>query len=852
MRGRLRWLAIAAGVLALLVGAAWATVAVLLPPERVREIVASRLSATLQREVRFADAGVSLFPPVRLTLRDLALASEGGFDAGRDFELRHLHLDLDVFALLARRVVVRRLVLDGPRLRYLIRADGTTNFDNLMREEPVTGGAGTADPGMSLEIQDLVVKNGGLLLDDLRADRRVVLTLDSELSLRHAGEDLAVDGHSSVTDVALGPAGATRERGLRTGLAPVRWEIGHRGRWRGGSGQLELERLTLQFGRAEIACRGVVAPDAAAPRYKLQARAEAVELQEILHVLSEAQVGALAGLEGSGTFACDLRIESASVAGALPIVIGTATVEDADVQYRGAPASIRDLGARLRFAPDTLEVVDLRAAVEAESGPPTPVQARLVATRLADPLVRFALQGTVNLEAVTPLVAAQGGAASGRAEFDVRGAGPARDPSALHLDGRVVLHDVAVERPDAPRRLEAVNGSIAFSTSRAEVRDLTLSAGESRLSLDATLDQPLRLLGPAGAGPPAGVRFALASPHFDINDFVSPTAQKAPLPNVAGEGTVAIDRFLRDRLDARAVRARVIVQPTSVVVPEFSLEAYGGTTRGSAAFDYREPERPSFAIDAQAAALDADQVLSTWTPLKGWVSGTLGTELELSGAGKTPQEVVPTLTALGLASLAEASLGPGPVFEAIARTTGIPEFKAPRLDEGYVPFAIENGRFLMRDVTWNGPTGAWTLGGSLGFGGDMDLGVHIMLPPEAVARLGAAGKVAAEALRDDAGRMLLDLRVTGPAQSPRVAWDAAATRARLEARARDALDATRKEAQEAALEALRESLTGSPDTASRTLTGRGQSLLDSLKAKGPASLLRGLVPGPPADTGGSR
>src|SRR3970282_1686606 len=46
---------------------AWGALAVAFPPARVRELVSARLSSVLARDVRFADASLGIWPPVRLT-----------------------------------------------------------------------------------------------------------------------------------------------------------------------------------------------------------------------------------------------------------------------------------------------------------------------------------------------------------------------------------------------------------------------------------------------------------------------------------------------------------------------------------------------------------------------------------------------------------------------------------------------------------------------------------------------------------------------------------------------------------------------------------------------------------------
>ena len=90
-----------------------------------------------------------------------------------------------------------------------------------------------------------------------------------------------------------------------------------------------------------------------------------------------------------------------------------------------------------------------------------------------------------------------------------------------------------------------------------------------------------------------------------------------------------------------------------------------------------------------------------------------------------------------------------------------------------------------------GSHGEWLISGTVGFDGALDYALSITLPREMAARLGAGGAFAAAALADENGRVLLDLRVTGNAKSPRVSWDARATRDRMLGRKPSALLAPR-------------------------------------------------------------
>lgn len=156
--------------LVLLAGAAWGALALLFPPAKVRALVTAQLSSALTRDVRFTDASIGLWPPVRLSVRQPALAEPGGFARGTAFQARSLDLDLEILPLLSRRIVVRRLALDRPAVHLVLLPDGTTNFDGMMKPAP----SGAPAKPMDLRVRELRVVAARLLVDDLKDRKSVV------------------------------------------------------------------------------------------------------------------------------------------------------------------------------------------------------------------------------------------------------------------------------------------------------------------------------------------------------------------------------------------------------------------------------------------------------------------------------------------------------------------------------------------------------------------------------------------------------------------------------------------------------------------------------------------------------
>jgi len=815
---------------------AWAVVAIAFPPARVRAIVQAQLSGALAREVRYGDARIGIFPPVRLSVIDPALAEPGGFTRGALFRAKAVHLDLDVMALLGKKIVVRRLVLDEPQIHLVMRADGTTNLDGVVKEQPA--GAKAQKP-MDLEVRELVINDARVVVDDLKGARRTAFALASAVQLKSeaAGTRFSIGGDSKISDFAFGPLAARSLTDLNTSLSKLEWKIGHTGKFDSKQNRLALERLTLAFDQTELAVSGLVDQPGPKAVLDLKAKGTDLDLHQIAGFLAVADARALNGIDANGRLDLDLAIRGALGQPRPPAVIGALRISGGKFQYAGAPAGVEALALTARFAPDSVIVNDLRARVTSQAAA-QPIAGRLLVTRLADPLIAFALRGDVDLAAVGPMVAPKDTKLGGTVGVDVRGNGRAADPAGMALDGQAVLHEVSVAGAGLPKKVEHIGGTVTFSPARAAVRALTAKAGASSLTLDATVGRPLALLAKPGSTAPAQVDFTLRSPHMDLAELL-PTTPGAPLlPNATGGGRVEIARLVQQKLDVRNVRAQVALAPSVLTVPAFSLNGYGGQVNGNAKFDLTDPAKPGFAVQAKVDSAQANDLLSTWTPLKGLFQGSLSSTIDLSGEGMTPEVIARTVSAAGLAGIANGTFGPTPALEAIANAIHLPTAKVTKLRDVRLPFQVQRGRVYTDRGTLRTEYGDWVLTGSTGFDGSLDYALSATIPKALLKGPEAGSLLGAGALTDKDGNLLLDLKLGGTAKQPRVGLDGGAMRDRLAGKVSDTITEQRKKIEEQLKDALLQRQKESADSARRT-TINEKTIKDSL-ARSAQDLFKGL------------
>jgi len=760
-----------------LVAGAWAALQAEFPPERVQALARTQLEKTVNREVRFQRASISLFPPVRIAVEQPALAEPGGFKQGTALKATSLNLDLNPFALLQRRLVVRRLEVVDPVAHYVMHADGSTNMDSLTKSAPAQGGA-----PMDLAVQEFVLKNAQILLDDQKSHRRTMVTLDTKLQFASTGGTrISTSGTTQISGLAFGPDTVTTASRLDHSLQNLAWTVDHKGEMDLPSRRLTLDRIDLTMGKTHVGLSGVVDEPGPRARLDLRARGQNVALADVLDFLAAADAGALHGIKGSGQATFDLAIRGALGAAQLPGIEGTLAVRNGTFRYPAARVPVEGVNFEARFAPDSVTIPNLSARVAGQ-----PLRADLAAVHFADPQVRFGVRGNnLDLGAVAPLVAPRDTKVGGHVNLDVRGSGSARDPGSMALAGTAKLANVSLQSPQLAKPVHDVNGTLAFTPGRATIQKLTAHAGQSSFTLDGTVTRPLALMAKPGSvgSAPAGVEFNLTSPYLDVAELIPPVPGGRSM-NARGTGTVSIGRLRNQKLDVRNVVAQVVVEPNKLTVPHFTLDGYGGKVTGSAALGLANLQNPSYSIKGHAQDIHTDEFLQAWTAAGRFLTGTASSDFSVSGDGTTPDAIKRTLTALGFAALVNGRIA-GPVVDEIAKVTGMSDLQDLQFKDFKLPFRVEQGRVVTDSLHLVSRLGDWRGAGAVGFDGTLDYAIAAALPKEVAARLGNAQGVLAQALGDNAGNVVVPLRITGHAKSPSVQIDQNALRNQLAGRAQN-------------------------------------------------------------------
>ena len=193
------------GIVVLFVAALLAVWLLVNPNDYKGRITAAVRQATGRELVLTGDIKLSVFPWVALGLGPASLGNPPGFGAEPFLAFQHAAVRVRLFPLLAKRLEIDRVVLDGMDLRLVKNAQGVGNWENFGKSAHPAGAEGNSSGGSLETLAGIAVTKGrvsypGMVLENIdletgafggSAVTPVSVTLDANRGV--AGESVTVN-----------------------------------------------------------------------------------------------------------------------------------------------------------------------------------------------------------------------------------------------------------------------------------------------------------------------------------------------------------------------------------------------------------------------------------------------------------------------------------------------------------------------------------------------------------------------------------------------------------------------------------------------------------------------------------
>jgi uncharacterized protein involved in outer membrane biogenesis len=761
---------VVAGIIVLLI-LATLVVKIIFTKEKLLSLLVPKVESALKRKVEIEDITVSIWGGLGVDVKGMKVLNPSGFVHEELFKFDRFSVRVKFFPLLRKRIEIKKLILNNPEINLEKNQGGTSNIEDLTKSE----GGKIIIP---VAFDQLEIKNGTILYLDSKDQKRIVLHKFEEsarLALDEKMENAKATGKITVDQIELS---LPDYKGV---LPPLTFSLEHDINLNVPQDRLDILSSRIGIAKISMDVKGTVEKLSTVPSLNLSIQSNEIPLADLFASLPKEESSPLNRLTTSGT----LKISSSfqgEIKGELPPHIqGKITFQNVKIDFVQIPRPFSMPYGEINFDNHSLNFFTSQAKLGE-----APMELKLVVDNFTDPNVTSELRAKLNLAVLGEFVRMpEKTSLAGEADINVKAYGKIKKSTGevgaerMNFSGQVQLRNVEASTPTLGVPVKNLNADISFIKGDVDISNLSMSLGKSSLNLQGKLygaipyyifkDQKKPLL-----------NFSLNSPLMDLDEIL-PASQSQegkststdtiiPLPDINATGQISIQKVIFRKIELTDLSAKLDVTNGVVRLDNIVTKVYSGSVGGKVTCDLNNIEHIPYNIDLTANQIEANDFLSRFTSFGNHLFGKMNMNANFSGKGNQLPDIQKSLTANGTVSFADGKLVNWELLDKVASFLKLDSFKEQQIKTLRNSFRIADSRVWFDDFFAITKDGDFKLIGSVGLDGSLDYKLNTVLSPELSTRFDALGDLS-QYLKNEQGRVVLDIKITGPAKNPEFALD---------------------------------------------------------------------------------
>jgi uncharacterized protein involved in outer membrane biogenesis len=559
---------------------------------------------------------------------------------------------------------------------------------------------------------------------------------------------------------------------------------------------LQIRKGAIKLGATPVALNGTITTRSKPAVWDMNGSASSVSLQEAARLA--AAFGVVFSPNAKITGQLTANIHAQGPANNLAFT-GSVKVRNVEVTGKQMPQPVRVSSVDLTMTPQQIQS-DLFTAT---SGPTSlAVQITVRDYSSTSPNVDAFLKtidgrvdGLLNIAKAYGAGGVEGMSGSGLVGIDLHASGPIKNPAAMKFRGSGALQEVSLKLPSLTKPIDVRGANLQFSQNSLNLTNLSVSVGSTNASGNLTIAnfQAPRLTFAlsadkvnvieleqisAGSSQKAPKKKVEASWSIVLTADATPAPAAKPtfLQLATGTGTLAIGTMVYEQTVLTKVHSNVTLNRGIIQLNPLTSQIYGGQQSGSVTVDTR-PNPMTYAVNAKLNNVDANQLLSSVSPVKDTLYGTLSATTNVTFATPQSGEIVQTLNGTMTMTLVNGKIMkldlPGELSK-IGKFNGVTPKGYTAISQLSSTFNMINGVAQTNDLKAALDVGNMTANGAINLvNQDLNLHVTAVLSKSFSQSVGgtAVGGYLNTALANKNGELVLPVIVGGTTNHPKVAPD---------------------------------------------------------------------------------
>jgi AsmA protein len=735
--------------------------------EKLLSLLVPKIEQALNRKIQIDDVSVSIFGGLGVDVVGMKVLNPSGFTQEELFKFDQLLVRVKFWPLFRKRIEVKKLVLKSPLINLEKNTEGISNFADLLK-------SGKGGFFLPVAFDQMEIRDGQIFYLDNKDKKRIVLHKFEErakLSLDEKMENARATGTISIDQIELD---LPKYKGK---LPSLTFSLEHDLSFNVPGDSLNINLLKIGIAKVSMDIKGKVEKLSTTPIMNLSISSNEIPLEDVLASLPKEESSPLNKLKTSGKMGVLASLQGEMKTDTLPQIQGKIFFRDVQVDFAQIPQPFKMPYGEINFNNESVSLF----SSEAKLGE-VPLEFKAVVDDFKDPNLTSELKMKFDLALLGEFKKMpEKTSLKGETEIDVKAYGKIKQPQQMNLSGRVGLRKVEATTPALGVPVKDLNADLSFKGGDVNITNLTLSLGESSLALQGRFYQAIPYFLFKGKEKPV-LNFSLSSPLMDL-DKIFPVTKKAEaqgtktvsdtilLPDINAQGQISIQKLVFRKIEFTNLSASLNVTDGILKIDNVTSNVYSGTIGGKVLCDMTDINNPKFNMDFTASQIEANDFLSRFTTFHDHLFGKLNLSSSFSGRGNKVTDIQKSLTASGNATIADGRLVNFDLLNQLASYLKLKTFKEEQIKTLRNSFRIENSRVFFDDFSVSAKDGDFGLSGSVGLDGSLDYKLTAVLSPELSQSFDALGDIS-DYFKNDQGRVVLDVKIKGPAKNPEFALDA--------------------------------------------------------------------------------